>query len=85
MSYTLRIVRKAQKALASIPKPDRDRLISKIQSLSSDPRPPHSRKLVGRDAWRVRVGDYRVIYEIHDDVLLVLIIVIRHRKDAYSR
>jgi len=54
-----------------------------IALLADDPRPPASRPLTGRPVWRVRVGDYRVIYTIEDDRLVVVVITIGHRRDVY--
>jgi mRNA interferase RelE/StbE len=54
-----------------------------IALLADDPRPPASRPLTGRPAWRVRVGDYRVIYIIEEDRLVVVVITIGHRRDVY--
>ncbi|MGH2861041.1 MAG: type II toxin-antitoxin system RelE family toxin [Solirubrobacteraceae bacterium] len=54
-----------------------------IALLADDPRPPASRPLTGRPAWRVRAGDYRVIYTIEDDRLVVVVITIGHRRDVY--
>ena len=56
-----------------------------IALLAEDPRPPASRPLRGRPAWRVRVGDYRVIYTIEDDVLLIVLVTLGHRPDIYER
>ena len=56
-----------------------------VALLAEDPRPPASRPLRGRPAWRVRVGDYRVIYTIEDDVLLVVVVTLGHRRDVYER
>ena len=53
------------------------------QNLSNDPRPPGSKKLTGRPTWRIRVGVYRVIYEVHDDRPVVLILVVGHRGEVY--
>jgi mRNA interferase RelE/StbE len=55
-----------------------------IRNLSANPRPAGCKKLKGLDAWRIRVGDYRVIYEIHDDVLVVLVIRVAHRGEVYK-
>jgi mRNA interferase RelE/StbE len=54
-----------------------------IALLADDPRPPASRPLTGRPAWRVRVGDFRVIYAVEDDRLVVVVITIGHRRDVY--
>ena len=85
MKYELLIQRKAQKQLADIPQPNRDRIIAAVRSLSGDPRPVGAGKLSGREAWRIRVGDYRVIYEIHDDALVVFVVSVGHRRDIYLR
>ena len=85
MKYTIVIEKTAQKALASISQPFQDRIIEAIRMLSENPRPSGVKKLSGRDAWRIRIGDYRVIYEIRDQQLLVLVVVIGHRKDVYRK
>jgi mRNA interferase RelE/StbE len=62
-----------------------DRVVTKLDSLATEPRPPGCKKLRGADdLWRVRVGDYRIIYAIDDAHAAVEIRVIRHRKDAYD-
>ncbi len=81
--YALEILRSAQRQLAKIELRDQDRIISAIRGLAGDPRPPGSKKLSGRPAWRIGVGTYRVVYEIHDDRLLVLVVAVGHRKDIY--
>mgnify|MGYP003452457174 FL=1 len=74
----------AAKQLRAITPHQRKRLLRGIATLQDDPHPPGVRKLVGADnAWRLRVGDYRVIYEIHDDELLVLVVKAAHRRDVY--
>ena len=83
MNYTIFIEKTAQKDLSKIPQQYQNRIIKAIQSLAKNPRPSGSKKLSGRDAWRIRVGNYRVIYEIHDDRLIILVVVIGHRKDIY--
>ena len=83
MSYTVEILRSAQKQLAAIDRQDQPRIISAIRTLANEPRPPGCKKLTGRPAWRIRVGVYRVIYEIHDNRLLVLVVAIGHRREVY--
>lgn len=61
------------------------RIQGAIALLAEDPRPPGSRQLRGRPARRVRVGDYRIIYTVEDDVLLVVVVHLGHRRDAYDR
>ncbi|HRU06450.1 MAG TPA: type II toxin-antitoxin system RelE/ParE family toxin [Candidatus Brocadiia bacterium] len=83
MTYSVSILRRAQAQLARIDRQDQDRVIDAVRALGENPRPQGCRKMSGRPAWRIRVGSYRVIYEIHDDRLLVLVITVGHRKDAY--
>ena len=83
MTYTVEILRSAQKQLAKIDGQDRERIIDAIRALANDPRPAGSKKLSGRSAWRIRIGTYRVIYEVHDERLLVLVVAVGHRREAY--
>ena len=85
MKYKLFIEKSAQKELSKIPRSDQDRIINSVHNLAEKPRPSGVKKLSGRDAWRLRVGNYRVIYEIHADKLVILIISIGHRKDIYRK
>jgi len=61
----------------------RPRIEGAIALLAEDPRPPASRPLGGRDGYRVRVGDYRIIYTVQDDVLLVVVVTLGHRREVY--
>jgi mRNA interferase RelE/StbE len=75
-------------AAAQLRKLDRGiarRIGEAITDLGNNPRPPGSKKLVGVDAWRIRIGDWRVIYQIHDDRLIVLVVRVGHRRDIYDR
>lgn len=83
MTYKLSILRRAQKQLAKIPANDYKKVKKAILDLTQDPRPPGSKKLKGRDGWRIRQGDFRVIYEIQDDQLIVIVLDIGNRKDIY--
>ncbi len=83
MSYSIDILRVAQKQLARIDRTQQQRIIAAIRDLASDPRPSGCKKLSGRPAWRIRIGPYRVIYEIQDERLLVLVVTIGDRKDVY--
>ncbi|MBW2259291.1 MAG: type II toxin-antitoxin system RelE/ParE family toxin [Deltaproteobacteria bacterium] len=83
MKYELLIERRAQRALAKIVKPSQDRIISAIRRLADDPRPAGVKKLSGRDALRIRVGSYRVIYEINDAKLVALVVDVGDRRDVY--
>jgi mRNA interferase RelE/StbE len=83
MTYRVEILRSAAKELQRIHPDDRLRIISAMQSLAHDPRPPGSKKLTNRPAWRIRIGAYRVIYEIHDEKLLILVIAAGKRSEIY--
>lgn len=85
MSWNVEIERKAQKALKKIPDPYKSNIIEAIEGLTNDARPPGCTKLKGAsDLWRVRVNDYRIVYQIKDEQLLILVIRIGHRKDIYE-
>ena len=83
MIYTVSIFRSAQKALSSLPPSVQDRIVAAIRRLASNPRPLGVKKLTGREAWRIRVGDYRVIYEIDDTDFTILVAELGHRRDIY--
>lgn len=83
--YTVCINRPAQKEIRSLDAGARARVIEELRALAGEPRPPGCRKLVGaRDRWRVRVGDYRVIYTVEDLERVVRIVAVRHRSKAYE-
>jgi len=84
MVYSVNILRRAQKQLAKIDRQSQKHIIETIQALANTPRPFGCKKLSGRAAWRIRVGSYRIIYEIHDDQLLILIVEVGDRKDIYK-
>ncbi len=83
MVYKVQIERKVQKKLSKIPAPYYTTIKTAILNLGDNPRPHGYKKLKGMDAFRIRVADYRIIYEIHDHVLLVDVIDLGHRKDIY--
>ena len=83
MSYRVLILRRAQKALADLPKGDYERVRDAVATLAENPRPTGSKKLVGRNGWRIRQGDYRVIYEVDDGNQHVTVLDIGHRRDIY--
>ena len=82
-SYRLLIKPSAGKEIEALPKQDRRRIVAKITSLSDDPRPSGYEKLSGRDQYRIRQGHYRILYEIHDLDLVVLVVKVGHRRDVY--
>lgn len=84
MPYQVEIKSAALRDLGKLPTPVKKRIASRIDALADNPFPPGARKLSGGDAlYRIRVGDYRVIYQVQEDVLIVLVVRIGHRKDAY--
>ena len=85
MSYRIELRPAAIRALKRIDHQDRDRIRGAIALLGQDPRPPGAKALQGRDGLRVRVGNYRIIYTVHDDVLLVVVVTLGHRHDVYDR
>lgn len=83
--YRIELRPAALKALRKIDPRDRTRLQGAIRLLAHDPRPPAARALQGRPGFRVRVGDYRILYTIDDAVLLVVVVAVGHRRDVYDR
>ena len=83
MTYTVVLLRRAQKELANVPSPEYERARDAIADLANDPRPPGCKKLSGRDGWRIRIGDYRVIYDINDTELLITVVRVGNRRNVY--
>lgn len=82
--YKVFIKPSAVKEIAAIPqKKIRQRIVRRIQHLAEDPRPTDSKKLSGRNRYRIRQGAYRIVYAIKDDKLVVYVVTVRHRKDVY--
>ncbi|MDQ7032715.1 MAG: type II toxin-antitoxin system RelE/ParE family toxin [Desulfonauticus sp.] len=84
MSYNIFILRKAQKELSKIVGRDYNHIKEAIWNLRSEPRPKGCKKLTGRAGWRIRVGNYRIIYEIDDTQKNITILHIGHRRDIYK-
>ena len=85
MAYRIDLTPWAQKYLRALPKRERQRIAAQIDALKADPRPTGCRKLKGReDFYRIRVGDYRVVYQIEDEILLILIVRVGDRKEIYE-
>lgn len=83
-NYNLVIKRSAAKELEAVgSRKDRRRIVAKIRSLSVDPRPPGCQKLSGSEKYRVRQGSYRILYSIEDDRLIVTVVRVAHRREAY--
>lgn len=83
MQYQLVIKRSAEKELAALPVDIRKRIIARLLALEENPRPSGIKKLQGEDAYRLRVGDYRVLYTIDDEELIVTVYAIGHRREVY--
>ena len=81
--YKLVFKRSVSKDLRTLPKRDIARILKCIQSLAEEPRPRGCEKLSGNDRYRVRQGVYRIIYEIQDDVLTVVLVKVGHRREVY--
>ncbi len=84
-AYRIELRPAAVRALRGIHPQDRKRIQGVIALLGEDPRPPGARPLQGRPGYRVRVGDYRILYTVQDDVLLVAVVTLGHRRDVYER
>lgn len=83
-AYRVEFKPSAAKAVRKLDSDVQRRIIARAEALADDPRPPGAEKLEGmRDLYRIRVGDYRVIYQIADKVLLVLVVRVGHRRDVY--
>lgn len=82
-SYKIVIKRSAAKEIEDIPKAHRKRIVSRIQELSREPRPGGVKKLSGEEKYRVRQGDYRILYRIEDSVVAVTVVKVGKRKDVY--
>ncbi len=86
MTYRIEIAPAAARQLRKLDRAAQRRLQAAIELLADEPRPSGAKKLVGGNGeWRVRTGDYRVVYEIHDNVLLILIVAVGHRREIYER
>lgn len=82
-SYKLLIKRSATKELEPVSQKERRRIVARIEALAANPRPPRCEKLSGEEKYRVRQGDYRVVYGIDDERKEILIVKIGHRRDVY--
>ncbi len=84
-SYSVLIKKSAERELRGIPRVDLRRVISRMQALANDPRPPGSEKLSGEERYRVRQGDYRIVYAIDDDQRAVEVVKVGHRREVYRQ
>jgi mRNA interferase RelE/StbE len=84
MTYDVDIAPSAARQLRKLDPHAQRRILTVLDLLASEPRPAGAKKLVGGEGeWRVRTGDYRIVYEIHDQVLQVLVVAVGHRRDIY--
>jgi mRNA interferase RelE/StbE len=85
VSYKIEWRRSIKKDLKGISKTEISKIIGAVESLSEEPRPTKSKKLSGSEfTYRIRIGNYRVIYEIHDETILIEVVKMGHRKDVYK-
>jgi mRNA interferase RelE/StbE len=83
--YSISFVRSARKELESLPNPLLRRVLTKIEGLAKNPRPAGCKKLLGaHNLWRIRIGDYRVVYSVLERAVRIEIITVRHRSQAYG-
>lgn len=84
MTYHIDLAPAAVRQLRKLDPVARRRIQAAVELLATDPRPAGAKKLLGgEDEWRVRTGDYRIIYQIHDRQLLILVVALGHRRDIY--
>lgn len=81
--YRIELKKSVPKDFELIPRKDLQRIILAIESLADNPRPPQSKKLSGLEQYRLRQGNYRILYSIKDDLLIVFVVAVGHRKEIY--
>lgn len=82
-NYRLVITRSAAKELEEVPRKEREKIVSKIQALASEPRPIGSEKLAGDEKYRIRHGNYRVLYQVDGRAVVVTVVRVAHRREVY--
>lgn len=82
-AYRIILKKSAAKELEAISKRDLIKIVERIQSLADEPRPPGVEKLSAQERYRIRQGDYRIVYSIEDDVLTVCVVKVGHRREVY--
>lgn len=86
MTYQVQVASAALRQLRKLDPAGRRRVQAAVELLAEQPRPNGAKKLQGGECeWRVRTGDYRIVYEIHDNVLVVLVVAVGHRREIYER
>lgn len=85
MSYQIEFTKNAKKQFKKLPSDVQERVAVKINELAIEPRPNRAKKLQGNDSlYRIRVGDYRIVYEIKDNILLITVVRVKHRSEVYK-
>jgi mRNA interferase RelE/StbE len=85
VTYRIEVLPAAVREIRKLPPEAKRRVQAVIELLSENPRPPAATKLTARPEWRVRTGDYRVLYRIEDDLLTIVVVRAGHRRDVYER
>ena len=85
MAYKVILKSSAEKSLHALPKKIQARIVGAIDLLSENPFPPASAKLKGRDGYRIRTGDYRILYTVENEILTIAIVAIGHRREIYKK
>ena len=86
MSYTVQLAPAAKRQLRKLDRSIQDRVVRRLEKLEKDPRPPRVEKMEGDEStYRIRMGEYRIVYEIRDKVLVVLVLKVGHRREVYRR
>ncbi|WP_144783243.1 type II toxin-antitoxin system RelE/ParE family toxin [Microbacterium sp. BH-3-3-3] len=85
MTYRVELLPSAVRAIRKLPPEAKRRIQAVIEVLADEPRPPAAKKLTARPEWRVRTGDYRVLYRIEDEVLTIVVVHAGHRRDVYEK
>jgi mRNA interferase RelE/StbE len=85
VAYKVILKRSAEKSLQALPKKIQARIVGAIDLLSENPFPPASLKLKGREGYRIRTNDYRILYTVKNEILTVCVLAIGHRKEIYRR
>lgn len=84
-NYQIEFTTSASKQLKKLPKEQQSRIQAKIDELADNPRPDGVIKLTNSENYRIRVGNYRIVYDIFEDILLISVVKVSHRKDVYRK
>jgi mRNA interferase RelE/StbE len=85
VNYSIEIKKSAAKEIEKLPVPILKKVMQKITSLSENPRPNGCKKLTADEKYRIRVGEYRILYSIEDALLIIFVVKVSHRKDVYRK